>query len=316
MDVKQIRYFIAVAERGSISAGANVLRLAQPALSTQIANLEADLGVKLFLRHGRGVTLTKPGKIFLEHAYRIVEGIGAAREAVAGAKPSEEVTIGIPMTTANMLVVPLVELMRERYPEIDLHFVDGMSGDILAWLLEGRLDLAVLYESDSPLPVAATPLVEDDLYLIGDRCGRTENRTEIDFEELQQFPLFHTSRAHALRPLLDQTASAHNIVLNYNAEIDSIPQIKALVFSGAGYSILPKIALGGDVLRPNTQLLRLTNPALRLRSLLAPAPHKALSWAAHQALQVVPEVTRSLVNAKKWPGGHLARAQSSSLSPA
>jgi LysR family transcriptional regulator, nitrogen assimilation regulatory protein len=312
MDVKQIRYFIAVAEKGSISAAAASLRIAQPALSSQIANLETDLRVQLFLRHGRGVTLTSSGQMFLEHAYRILEDVTRARDAVTAAagSPSGEVTIGIPMTTANILAVPIVELMRDRFPAIDLHFVDGMSGDILAWLLEGRLDLAVLYESDRPPPVPATPLVEDDLYLIGDTNEQMKGRTEIDFEELRQFSLFHTSRAHALRPLLDHIASRFNFALKYDAEIDSIPQIKALVFSGAGYSILPKIALGNDVLGPRTQMLRVVNPDLRLRSSLAAAPRKALSGAARQALLVIPEVTSSLVAGNRWPGGRLAAAPS------
>jgi DNA-binding transcriptional LysR family regulator len=68
MDLKQITYFIAIAEKGSISAAAAHVRIAQPALSAQIANLEADLGITLFSRHGRGVTLTPAGAVFLDHA--------------------------------------------------------------------------------------------------------------------------------------------------------------------------------------------------------------------------------------------------------
>lgn len=146
MDFKQVTYFIAIAEKSSFSGAAAYVRIAQPALSTQIANLEAELGVSLFDRHGRGVTLTPAGQIFLQHAYEIVRRIEAARMAVrdAGTEPTGGITIGLPMSTSTILAIPIIERVRARYPKIELCVVDGMSGDILKWLREGRLDLAVL----------------------------------------------------------------------------------------------------------------------------------------------------------------------------
>ena len=82
MDFRQVKYFIAIAEQGSLSAASEVIHIAQPALSTQISNLEDELHVMLFSRHGRGMTLTPAGKIFLKHAYRIRDEIAAAKSAV------------------------------------------------------------------------------------------------------------------------------------------------------------------------------------------------------------------------------------------
>lgn len=192
MDLKQITYFIAIAEKGSISAAAAHIRVAQPALSAQIANLEAELGVSLFSRHGRGVTLTAAGEAFLKHAHKIVAELALARQAAidTARTPAGEVSVGLPMTTANLLTVPIVDAVRKRFPAIDLRIVDGMSGDILAWLLEGRLDIAILYDSGRPLPLAATPLVDDDLYLVGYENDIIRGRKEIRFSELSRFPLF------------------------------------------------------------------------------------------------------------------------------
>lgn len=309
MDLKQITYFIAVAEKGSISAAAAHIRLAQPALSAQIANLEADMGVNLFSRHGRGVTLTGAGTTFLAHAHKIVADVAAARRAAidaAGGVPAGEVRVGLPMTTANLLTVPIVDAVRKRFPSIDLRIVDGMSGDILGWLLEGRLDVAVLYDSGRAIPVPATALVDDDLYLIGHENDFMRGRKEVSFRDLSRFPLFHTSPAHSLRLLLDHIARQLDVTLTYAAEIDSIPQTKALVYRGRGYTILPKIALGNDKLGRKIRLLRLVEPSLRLRSLLAMAPRRAPSRAVSEVFGLIPDVAANLLARRRWPGGHPA----------
>jgi LysR family transcriptional regulator, nitrogen assimilation regulatory protein len=306
MDLKQITYFIAVAEKGSISAAAAHIRIAQPALSAQIANLEADMGVNLFSRHGRGVTLTAAGATFLTHAHKMVADIAIARRATidAAGVPAGEVTVGLPMTTANLLTVPIVDAVRKRFPSIDLRIVDGMSGDILGWLIEGRLDVAIIYDSGRPVPLPATPLVDDDLYLIGHENSFTRGRTEVTFRDLSRFPLFHTSPAHSLRQLLDHLARQLGVPLTYAAEIDSIPQTKALVYRGRGYTILPKIALGDDKLSRKMRLLRLVEPNLKLRSLLATAPRRAPSRAVSEVFGLIPDVAANLLARRRWPGGH------------
>src|ERR1700761_7515732 len=169
MDFRQIRYFIAIAERGGLSAASEVVHIAQPALSTQIANLEEELGVKLFERHGRGVKLTPAGSTFLRHAYIIRDQIATAKQEVTESlpEPSGIVYAGLPMTTSNVLAVPIIEHVRKAYPKVDLRIVDGMSGDVVGWLTEGRLDVAVLYEAHHAVAGSALPLIEDELFLVG-----------------------------------------------------------------------------------------------------------------------------------------------------
>src|ERR1700743_1380489 len=144
MDFRQIRYFIAIAEKGGLSAASEVVHVAQPALSSQIANLEDELGVKLFERHGRGVKLTTAGSTFLRHAYVIRDQVAAAKQEVMETLPAPSgiVYAGLPMTTSHILAVPIIEHLRTSYPKVDLRIVDGMSGDVGKWLIEGRLDVA------------------------------------------------------------------------------------------------------------------------------------------------------------------------------
>jgi LysR family transcriptional regulator, nitrogen assimilation regulatory protein len=312
MDFRQIKYFIAIAEHGSLSAASDVIHIAQPALSTQTSNLESELGVMLFNRHGRGVTLTPAGKIFLKHAYRIRDEITAAKNAVM--KISSDcagiVYLGLPMTTSTVFAVPIIEHVRKAYPLIDLRIVDGMSADVCSWLLEGRLDVAVLYEAHNSIAKSAMPLLEDELYLVGLKGSELEGIDEIEFADLVKFPLIASSGPHALRRLLDETALRLGTDLDYVHVIDSIPQLRGLVLRDAGYTILPRIAFADVPQSDRLLFVRLKNPDLRLRSWLALTPRREASHAAMCVHSLILKTLFDLVEAGRWLGGFISKAES------
>lgn len=314
MDIKQIRYFIAVAEKGSLSAASDFVHVAQPALSSQISNLEANLGVPLFQRHGRGMALTEAGKTFLKHAYKINDSFAEARNAVASvqSEPCGVVYLGLPMTTANVLTVPIMEQARELYPNIDVRIVDAMSGDVFNWLTEGRLDLAVIYGSENSVPAFATPLVEDDLYLIGLNIPIEADREEVDFRELAHLPLIHSSRLHALRLVLDGTAEKMGFALKYVHVIDSIPQLKELLLRNLGLTVLPRASFLDTASNEKLRYMRVVSPELRLTSWLAYTPRRDASLAAKCIYSILPQTVSSLLDAGKWPHGRLLAGHSRS----
>jgi len=306
MDLRQIHYFVAIAERGSISAASAYVHIAQPALSAQLARLEDELGVALCTRHRRGVTLTQAGEVFLEHAHKVIEGLAAARSAVqsAASQPRGEVTFGLPVTTSTLMTVPIVELVRTRYPDIKLNIVDGMSGDVFGWLLDGRLDVAILYGAERPPQIKAKPIVSDALYLMAHENELTRGRETIAFCELARFPLFHNSPTRSrLRQLMDETARKLRCSLHYAGEIDSVPQMKLLVYRGRGFTVLPKISLGDDPPIAKLRLLRIVEPDLRLTSYLALSPRRDPSRAALCVFDLVEEMALSLLRRRKWKGG-------------
>lgn len=309
MDLRQLHYFVAIAEKGAISAASAHIHIAQPALSAQLAKLEDELGVALCTRHRRGVTLTQAGEIFLEHAYKVIEGLAAARSAVqsVASQPRGEVTFGLPVTTSTLMTVPIVELVRARYPDIKLNIVDGMSGDVFGWLVEGRLDVAILYGAERPPRIKAKPIVSDALYLMGHENELTRGRKTIAFCELARFPLFHNSPTRSrLRQLMDETARKLGCPLHYAGEIDSVPQMKLLVYRGRGFTVLPKISLGNDPPVAKLRLLRIVEPDLRLNSYLALSPKRDPSRAALCVFDLVDELAQSLLKRRKWVGGRRA----------
>ncbi len=310
MELRHIRYFAAVAEEGSISAASTRVRIAQSALSARIATLERELGTKLFARHGRGTTLTPAGRLFHKHAQRILSEVDAARHAVrtlTGAS-SVDVVLGLPSTIAMLLTVPIIELVRERLPGVDLRIVDGMNGDILAWLAEGRLDVAVIYLTGKRGDGRTIPLVDDDLYLIGRETPLTRGRKHIAFADLASLPLVHTSVAHAGRILLDRVARRTGIALSYASEVDSLAQLKTLVLRGHGHTVLPMIALGDARSDPRIRTLRIVDPSLQLRCSLAFTARRKASRAARDAAALVPVVVERLLRQRRWHGGRRAGA--------
>lgn len=314
MDLRKIKYFIVAAETGSISAASARLHIAQPAVSAQIASLEADLGAPLFIRHARGVELSDAGKVFLEHARKILQDVENARLAIEKrANPfTGEVGIGFPYTLSIVLGVPLVYWVMENMPKVKLRVVEGMSADILDALEKGRVDVAILYEAARSPRIHVKALATEELCLIGDSIPTLAGQEEVRFSVLGSLDLLHTSGAQVLRNLLDNASRQAGVKLKYVAELDSIPQIKHLVASAAGYTILPRASVTADMLGPNTQVLKIIDPVVRIVSFLACSSEAAMSAAAQSIFAALPEVARSLIQAGKWPGSRLVTRKTSS----
>jgi DNA-binding transcriptional LysR family regulator len=143
MTPKQLRYFICTAEEGSFAAASRVLFIAQPSLSQQIANLEAELGVEVFLRQARGVLLTEAGEKLLEHAHAILRQIDAASADVSSTadNPQGTVKLGLTQSICNLLPLYLVEAAAKSYPGIEMDITAGLSSNLQQWLREGAIAL-------------------------------------------------------------------------------------------------------------------------------------------------------------------------------
>ena len=149
MDLKQLAYFVRVAELGSFTRAAEALGVAQPALSRQVRQLEVELRQSLLARNGRGALPTEAGKLLLAHGRGILhqvqrahEELGRLRGALAG-----RVAVGLPTSLARVLTVPLTRAFRQAMPEASLSISEGLSVALLESLLNGRLDIAVLYNA-------------------------------------------------------------------------------------------------------------------------------------------------------------------------
>ncbi|MEZ5931971.1 MAG: LysR family transcriptional regulator [Alphaproteobacteria bacterium] len=237
-ELRTLRYFVCVAEEKSFTRAAERLQIAQPALSRQIAHLESDLGVMVFVRTPRGVELTEAGDILLRRAYGILAQIQQAHHDVTAQveAPRGVVVVGMPPTPGEFIAPPLLAVMRERYPEIELRFVEGFSQALQSRLSNGEISLAVMHDTPVQDDIAVTPLLVERLHVIG-RTGTLE-QAAYTLAEASRLPLILPSRPNFLRILIDKHADEAGIALHVTQRVDGISHLKALVRQGLGFTIL------------------------------------------------------------------------------
>ena len=285
MDLKQLEYFVTVVDLGGFSRAARLLGIAQPAISRQVRSLEIELRQNLLLRNGRGATPTEAGKRLLAHARSILQQAERARREVDEVKgaPVGHVVIGLPPTLARVLTAPIVREFRQRFPRASISIVEGLSANIHEWVVVGRADIGLLYNPTPSPAVELTPLLEEDLCLIGVRSKRREPRT-VRLKDLPRYPLIIPSRPHAIRTLVEARLASHGLRPQVALEIDAISAILELVAEGQGYAILsPRAAHAMD-------------PARKLvaRPIVEPALKSALTIAVAAQRPTTPLQTASV----------------------
>jgi LysR family nitrogen assimilation transcriptional regulator len=248
MDIRQFRYFAAVAEHGSFSEAAARLNVAQSALSRQTLALERELGVPLFRRHARGVELTDSGNTLLERVRRIFREVEEARaDVIANARlPAGEVMIGTTSTTSRILYGPLAERFARDHPNVRLRFTEGVPYLLLEGLDTGRIDLAVMVDPEPRSSLALEPLVTEQVYLIG-APGAALPAGRCTVHALAGRPLVLLPRPAGSRVKLDRAAGDAGITLSVRYEVANVDVVKDFVARGLGLGLLPHSSVMSDI---------------------------------------------------------------------
>jgi DNA-binding transcriptional LysR family regulator len=303
MELRQLRSFVHIAELGSLRMAAERLHIVQPALTRQIQSLETELGVRLFVRHGRGVFLTPQGDALLPRAIAILREVDQVSSDLKtdGTFLSGEISFGMPPTVAQVLSGALIEKFSLRHPLVKLKVVSAYSGHVLDWLQKGVLDLAVLYENKALPLIRSRPLITEELMLIENSSGAVPG-LPIKFLEAAALKLVLPSPQHGLRQLVDTMGARHGICINPAVETDSLPVQIDLVKRGFAVTILPLAPVFDEVASGRLSARAIVEPELSRNLLLAtPAdrPHKAASRVF--ADMIVAEV-RELADSGRWRG--------------
>ncbi len=241
LDLRQLRYFAAIAECGSFSEAANRLRVAQSALSRHARALEDELGVSLFERLPRGIALTPSGTMLLERARHILGELDRARADVMAqaSLPSGEAVIGTTSTTSRFLYGPLAERFTREYPNVRLRFVEGVPYLLLEGIDTGNIDLAVMVDPEPRASLVLKPLVTEQEYLIGALHDAKMPSGPCDISSLEKLPLILLPRPAGSRVKLDRMAADARVALTVMHEVANIDVVKDFVERGLGYGILP-----------------------------------------------------------------------------
>ena len=302
MTIRQLQYFLRIAELKSFSKAAAYLHVAQPALGLQVRKLEDELGVKLLNRHSRGVTPTEAGLLLRDHALVILRQVERAKLSVTDltGPPRGKIAVGVTPTLNLILAGQLVERCRRDYPEVALSIVDGMSEDLMAWLENDRLDLAYSYNPSAVRGLICEPLLTEELCLIGPPGDAGKKPEMARLAELADLPLILTSASSGLRTLVEEAASAKNIELNLVAEIDSVIATKEVVANNIGYAILPLGAVRREVEDGRLSARHFARPALSRNMYLAYSASRPASNATTAIREVMRQVVQENIEAGGW----------------
>jgi LysR family transcriptional regulator, nitrogen assimilation regulatory protein len=244
MDLKQLEYFVRVAELGSFTRAAQALQVAQPALSRQVRLLEVELRQNLLIRNGRGALPTEAGALLLEHGRGILHQVARTQEELGRVrgKLAGRVVVGMPTSIAKLLAVPLIHAFRKRLPDAKLAISEGLSVSMMDALHAGRLDIALLYSPQPSPTLELTPLLDEPLVLVQRKQSKA-SRSALPLKDLASLDLVIPTRPNAIRTLVDAELSAIGKRPQIALEVDSVAAILDLVADGAGVAVLPLNAL-------------------------------------------------------------------------
>ena len=259
--------FIKVAELGSISGAAAALDLPQSVVSRQISQLEGDASARLFRRTGRGVVLTEFGEEVYPRVLRLrreADQLADDMRTRSGI-PMGDVRFGLLPSAVSMLTGPLLSEVRQRWPQVRLHFTEGSSAQLEEWLNQGRLDLALLLrEGDTARPDEAV-LIQLPLYLVVPASHPFATRKSISFDQVAKLPLVLPGEPHPLRSTLASLARQKKLTLAPALGADSIRLQHEIVACGGGFAITAGALAPQDMRRLAT--VRIVRPTL-LRSIV------------------------------------------------
>ncbi len=308
MELRQMRYFVRVVELGSMSRAALDLGVVQSALSQQISRLEGELSARLLQRTSKGVLPTEAGLAFFREAQLSLRHADQSVRAAQEARLSGSVSVGLAPTTAAVLGMPLLQAMRERYPDIRLHLVESLSVHLSGMLHARQLDLAVLFQTQPIRRLSVTPLLVEKLYFM---CARDHAPAQLPARlraaRLRDVPLIMPTGGHGLRSALEAVFARARMQPRLVAEIDSLPMLMEAVLAGIGGTLQPWSALGRYPDAAHRFVLaELADAQARRPNALCSLSDDELSPAALATRVVLTECARELVRSGRWVGATLS----------
>jgi LysR family transcriptional activator of glutamate synthase operon len=246
MELRQLYYFVKVANREHVTRAAEELHVAQSAVSRQIHLLEEELGVKLFIPKGRNLQLTHAGKLFLKRAEAIIADLERAIAEIHELSDPEhgEVRFGFPHSLGTHLVPTVIAKFKKNHPGVRFHFRQGMYASLIRDVLSGEIDLAFI----SPLParddlLCGHAVLKENLLAVVPPHHPLAGESVIDLAQLKDEPFVLFCEGYSLRPIVWEACQKAGFTPKIAFEGEETDTIRGLVAAGMGVSLLPEMAL-------------------------------------------------------------------------
>jgi len=260
VNVDELRWFVAVAERGRVTQAAEDLHISQPALSRALARLQAELGVSLFDRTGRTLRLNRYGELYLEHARRTLGELDAGRRALEELSGGEQglVSLGFAPTLSTWLVPALVSAFRDEHPGPRFQLHQDAVRQLVDLLREGAVDLLISPRPGDP-DLGWRALGNERLQLAVPPGHRLAGRKRVRLSEAAGEPFVMLKHAFDFRNLVEELCRRAGFEPQRGFEAEDVASARALVGAGLGVAVVPPLHITGTELARDARHLELSD---------------------------------------------------------
>jgi len=300
VDFRKLRSFVKIVDTGSVSRAAGILRTAQPALSQQIAALEAHFKHKLLIRSNVGIAPTEAGLILYRHAQLLLKQIEQAQTDINQSTRSlaGRVSIGLATySTSSALSLPIIKEMKAQHPKIVVHINDSFGHILSELIMTGKMDMALIYAANPIKGVTLQPLFREEMFLVSPPGSTLPGAAgePLPLSTLNEIPLLLPSKGHLLRRLIDEALARARAEPEVVSEIESVPALSAAVLDGLGSTILPASVVTERSGFAGAQVRPLVRPVIEATVSLCVSDHLPLSEPALAARSVLLEIVGKLM---------------------
>lgn len=301
MDLRQLRYFVEIANLKSLTAAAARLFVAQSALSRQVKLLEDEIGTPLLVREARGVHLTEAGETLLARAQvllRDAENIKAELRADRGV-PTGRLQIGAPPSLRSMLIAPFAAQFVREFPKVTLGFREGTSRQTRDLLARGEVDLAIVSSQEDVSAFGTQALLNEPLCWVGPPEAKISIERPVAVADLATKPLILTAYPNSLRVLVDRALAEHGLQVAPVAEADMVSMMLDLIRRGLGYTVLPLSAVEESLRQRSVRAARVRG--LSISWVAAWSHERGQTLAIRAAARLVTQIAWDKVDSGEWP---------------
>ncbi|MBZ0222884.1 MAG: LysR family transcriptional regulator [Dokdonella sp.] len=302
MDLRQLRYFNAIFEHGTLTQAAVNLRVAGSALSHHLGNLEAELGAQLFERRARGMEPTAAGYRLHEHAKAILKAFAAAEADIrqAGGKISGTVSIGMAYSAVKAIGVDLATRVLSDYPDVELALSESLSGATLVHLMASEIDLALVYNPPADAALRTRPVLEERMVLVGKHEVIGDSTDPIKFDELLELPMILLRQGVSARAILDDVSLLKKIESRAKLQMNSVQAIAGSLEAGLGCLIGTKLFMQDQLARGTVHFRPIIEPELSRKLYLCELSSRPPTFALEAIEMLILDLVRNAVLDGRW----------------
>lgn len=301
MDSRQLRYFAAIHEEGSLARAAERQHVAISALSRHLGNLESELGTLLFVREPRGMRPTAAGLRLYEHARNILRAMTAAEHDLRdeGREVAGSVAVGMAYSAVKAIGVALMQSVLADYPKVRLSLTESLSGSTLIHLIASEVDLALVYNPPHDPRLRTRAILQEDMVLLGrpDIIGGTG---PIQFDEVLELPLIILRQGLSARALLDNATLRKRLEEHAQLQMNSVSATAGSLLAGIGCAIGTPFFMKEHLDAKTIVARQIVSPELKRTLYMCEMSDRPATFALETIRQLCINLTLDAISSGRW----------------